>query len=442
MEIDEPTEAAKNSAIVTQLQAPLPPVVGSINPLQKVASPVVSETKVPSPSLVTTTAATATNCLGITPNKPTTTSLPQSNSSSTTNSSMSSTPAVPATNNHIPTPTPQLKTNSSSPSLANALTSLPDISAALRRLSSHTVPASVIEQLSSSPRLTNIGHISSNNNSERRSSMIDVSPSEILGNALAAVAANAAAAASQQQSRSSPKQPQPSTTSTTTSNQQQQQATAIGNLAQITANISNLLHSGGFHRNSFSQEDTQKLAAAVAVARNQQQQQTGSQQTQQQQTQQQQQRRKSSMAAFSNMIDQAMLMNRKSIDKCSHLHHPHQYLQQPPQQQLPPPQQPKRPKLIIKNDQVWKSSEGKEEKHLGYQLYAPNFKLPNLENGVNGVMEVRVPARYLTFDNVCVRKRALWGTDIYTDDSDIVASKFSRPRLSGKSFMHTNSHFL
>lgn len=257
--------------------------------------------------------------------------------------------------------------------VTNSLTNLPDISAALRRLSSHTVPASVMEQLSSSPRLPNIGHLST---PERRASMADVSPSEMLGNALAAVAANAAAA-----SRSSPKQPQ------APNNNNNNAATAIGNLAAITANISNLLHSGGFHRNSFSQEDTQKLAAAVAVARNGQQ-------------QQQQQRRKSSMAAvgnaFSNMIE---MMGRNKVSK---------------------------PKLIIKNEQVWKLLEGVEEKSLGVQVYSPQLVLPTLQGALNGLMEVRVPARYLTFENTRVKKRALWGTDIYTDDSDIVASKINK----------------
>jgi hypothetical protein len=414
MEIDEPGDEDK-SIIAKELLAPAAPA--PINALQVAASlsappaPPVPEVKVRSPSLPITT-----NGLGITSNNSTAPQPPTALSQPSTSNSTTS-------NNASSIPPPQLKTNGSntsnnSPSLTSALTNLPDISAALRRLSSHTVPASVIEQLSSSPRLPNIGHL---NNNERRSSMADVSPSEILGNALAAVAANAAAA-----SRSSPKQPQQPTSS-----QQQQQtnaATAIGNLAAITANISNLLHSGGFHRNSFNQEDTQKLAAAVAVARN------GVQQSQsQQESQTQLQRRKSSMAAFSNMIDQAMLMNRKSIDKSSY---PAAAAAQA-QQQAPPatapapapapapvPVPPKRPKLIIKNEQVWKSLEGVEEKNLGYHLYSPELLLPNLEeNGLNGVMEIRVPARYLTFENTRVRKRAVWGTDIYTDDSDVVASK-------------------
>lgn len=355
--------------IVKELLQPITPVQHMTEEKASHSTPPPFTTINITPPITTNPAPTG---LGITPNKstppPTTTPSISLSSQSTTQPSK--------TNNN----------NNSSPALTNALSNLPDISAALRRLSSHSVPASVIEQLSSSPRIPNIIN-------ERRTSS---SPSEILGNALAAVAANAAAA-----SRSSPRQPQPQTNT----------ATAIGNLAAITANISNLLHSGGFHRNSFSQEDTQKLAAAVAVARN------GQQQQQQQPSHQpQQQRRKSSMATvgntFSNMIE---MMGRNN----SNTNH-----NTKPSTPIAPPVTPApvKPKLIIKNDKVWKSLEGVEEKRLGFQLYTPQLVLPNLEANLNGIMEIRVPARYLTFENVRVKKRAVWGTDIYTDDSDIVAS--------------------
>jgi hypothetical protein len=138
------------------------------------------------------------------------------------------------------------------------------------------------------------------------------SASEILGNALAAVAAR------------------PS------------------HLAAFTANISNLLHSTGF-------EDTQKKLAAAM---------------------------------------------KKKI-----------------------PEEENKSKLIVNNTKVWKLVEGMEEKSLGCYVYTPQFMLPNLENHINGTAEIRVPARYLTYNALKVQKRALWGTDIYTDDSDVVASK-------------------
>lgn len=39
-------------------------------------------------------------------------------------------------------------------------------------------------------------------------------------------------------------------------------------------------------------------------------------------------------------------------------------------------------------------------------------------------IQVRIPSEFLTYrGNVAVRKSALWGTDVYTDDSDVVAGK-------------------
>jgi hypothetical protein len=392
------------------------------------------------PTAVTTATSTATTTTTTTTTAPILTSaLPQTSIANNANSS-----SIPYTqksninnNNTITNTTtaisgPSLSTSAAAAATSLAFSSFPDISAALRRLSNAN--PSVIEQLStsaSSPRLSSSINAHLN---DRKGTSIDVSPSEILGNALAAVAANAAAARSssniniaspkqqhQQQHHQQHQQHQQQTPSSSTTtnnntnnNNAQATATAIGNLAAFTANISSLLNSGGFHRNSFSQEDTQKLAAAVAVARNPQ------------------QRRKSSMQvvgnAFSNMIDQAILMGRnKSFSEAankpvpatsnSNNHLPSTAAAPQPLHVVP------KPKLIIKNDQVWKSIEGMEEKSLGFQLYSPQLLLPNLEDYVNGLMEIRVPARFLTFENVKVKKRALWGTDIYTDDSDIVASK-------------------
>ncbi|KAL4209184.1 hypothetical protein CU097_013754 [Rhizopus azygosporus] len=290
---------------------------------------------------------------------------------------------------------PLRPSTSFSPSLSHAtslaLNNLPNISAALRRLSN----AGVIEQLSSSSsRSTHTG--------QERKKSIEVTPSEILGNALAVVAASARAANNNSTQTSSIYNNNNSSGGNSNSNNNSNTAAAIGNLAAITANISNFLNSSGFHRGSFSQEDTQKLAAAVAsVTNNNNNSNSSSHNTA---------RRNSSIAAvgnaFSNMIDQAMMIRRNKSMSAGTL------VQQEP---LP------KPKLIVKNDQVWKALEGMEEKLLGCQVYSPHRLLPNLENCLNGIMEVRVPARYLTFENVQVKKRAIWGTDIYTDDSDIVA---------------------
>jgi hypothetical protein len=51
-------------------------------------------------------------------------------------------------------------------------------------------------------------------------------------------------------------------------------------------------------------------------------------------------------------------------------------------------------------------------------LYAPNGSAHMLRHCVNKLVEFRVPSKF-----ICVQqhKKALYGTDIYTDDSDIVA---------------------
>lgn len=53
----------------------------------------------------------------------------------------------------------------------------------------------------------------------------------------------------------------------------------------------------------------------------------------------------------------------------------------------------------------------------------PRMTLPNFEGQYNCLLDVLVPARYLSYDNEMVKKKTIWGTDIYTDDSDVVASK-------------------
>ncbi|CAO3625413.1 unnamed protein product [Cunninghamella echinulata] len=78
------------------------------------------------------------------------------------------------------------------------------------------------------------------------------------------------------------------------------------------------------------------------------------------------------------------------------------------------------PKVIVNNEKVWKAVKSKKEVFLGFYLYRPSMLLPNLENHINGIVQIRVPARYLTYENPSVKKRAAWGTGIYTDDSDIV----------------------
>ncbi|CAG8520424.1 6690_t:CDS:2 [Ambispora gerdemannii] len=81
---------------------------------------------------------------------------------------------------------------------------------------------------------------------------------------------------------------------------------------------------------------------------------------------------------------------------------------------------PRRPQLIVQNDDSL-NMQGIEERRLGYVVYNPKEILPPLEFMENGLLEVWIPSQHLIWDNTKVRKRWLWGTDVYTDDSDTVA---------------------
>jgi hypothetical protein len=58
---------------------------------------------------------------------------------------------------------------------------------------------------------------------------------------------------------------------------------------------------------------------------------------------------------------------------------------------------------------------------LGHVIYNSKEILPPLEFHENGLLEVWIESKYLTWFNEKVRKHFLWGTDVYSDDSDVVA---------------------
>ncbi|KAF0373016.1 Rxt3-domain-containing protein [Gigaspora margarita] len=78
------------------------------------------------------------------------------------------------------------------------------------------------------------------------------------------------------------------------------------------------------------------------------------------------------------------------------------------------------PHLIVQNDEAL-NMEGREERHLGHIIYNPKEILPPLEFHENGLLEIWISSKHLTWKNNKVRSQFLWGTDVYTDDSDIIA---------------------
>lgn len=54
-------------------------------------------------------------------------------------------------------------------------------------------------------------------------------------------------------------------------------------------------------------------------------------------------------------------------------------------------------------------------------IYRPGASLPDLNAYKGEIIEVRIASRYLTSRNSQVDTRQIWGSDIYTDDSDVLA---------------------
>ncbi|CAG8535340.1 8134_t:CDS:2 [Racocetra fulgida] len=70
------------------------------------------------------------------------------------------------------------------------------------------------------------------------------------------------------------------------------------------------------------------------------------------------------------------------------------------------------PHLIVQNDEAL-NMEGREERHLEFHE--------------NGLLEIWISSKHLTWKNNKVRSQFLWGTDVYTDDSDIIAGLYIPP---------------
>ncbi|KAL7748987.1 hypothetical protein RI367_005636 [Sorochytrium milnesiophthora] len=67
---------------------------------------------------------------------------------------------------------------------------------------------------------------------------------------------------------------------------------------------------------------------------------------------------------------------------------------------------------------------------MGQYTYRPcSCLLPPLTLCIGQLVKVYVPAQHISYSNRYVRRHALWGTDIYTDDSDIVAMLIHSRRI-------------
>ena len=124
-----------------------------------------------------------------------------------------------------------------------------------------------------------------------------------------------------------------------------------------------------------------------------------------------------------------------------HHHHHHHYHTKPPSGLSSQPVS-----IIIKNDSLISSIAGHARHHLGTTTYSPRLEsafitasqpstnklgfssvpnpLPRFEGRENCTFTVRIPRFYLSDieREEVTRRRALWGCDVYTDDSDPLAA--------------------
>ena len=81
----------------------------------------------------------------------------------------------------------------------------------------------------------------------------------------------------------------------------------------------------------------------------------------------------------------------------------------------------KRPASDLDGAMDKKVRAGEDDEGDQHIVYSPCVTPPELASKVNSLVEVLLPAKHLTSDSKQVRLRQLWGTDVYTDDSDLVA---------------------
>lgn len=135
--------------------------------------------------------------------------------------------------------------------------------------------------------------------------------------------------------------------------------------------------------------------------------------------------------------------------------HPGHHHHHPPRAVAPP----RKAVTTVTSERIKRENANKPRKHLGSQLYTTEVTrppenmlttdlknkfatqmvpIPNFKGKENCTYTVRVPREYLGrnqegenyFEEIC-RRRQIWGTDVYTDDSDIVAAAVHSGWLKG-----------
>ncbi|KAK9365448.1 hypothetical protein V1509DRAFT_633212 [Lipomyces kononenkoae] len=100
---------------------------------------------------------------------------------------------------------------------------------------------------------------------------------------------------------------------------------------------------------------------------------------------------------------------------------------------------PTRYQLRVESTDVLKAANAFPSYNLGSLVYTPTPEshqpiIPRLEDRVNSIIQIRIARRFLSKStNPHVGRRELWGTDVYTDDSDVVAAIYHSGYLAPSS---------
>lgn len=97
----------------------------------------------------------------------------------------------------------------------------------------------------------------------------------------------------------------------------------------------------------------------------------------------------------------------------------------------------------VDNSNVLESVSHLPERLLGSEVYEPGkLLLREYDDYWNSILEVRLARRYVSQNHYLVQRRAVWGTSIYTDDSDLVAALYHEGYFDTGSKLDSSSDLL
>ena len=108
-----------------------------------------------------------------------------------------------------------------------------------------------------------------------------------------------------------------------------------------------------------------------------------------------------------------------------------------PVQEAPQPPKPKKPIKLPKGHRSYNNFNISEE-----FLYSPDIELTDLQSYIGHYIEIKIEKTFLTLDNKNVVNGKIWGTDMYTSNSDPVAVVFHSNHFSSIDIQKRHFEFL